>query len=103
MEEKERVEGQEPRLLSKEEVYDYQGETIDVGEKKTSSDAAMEEPEGIFGNSSSTIKIYQGNGSCLIVLVVVLLGIIGLVIALPVGLFILGIGLIVSIIRRLLR
>ena len=52
MEEKERVEGQEPRLLSKEEVYDYQGETIDVGEKKTSSDAAMEEPEGIFGNLS---------------------------------------------------
>ena len=103
MEEKERVDGQESRPLSKEEVYEYEGETIDVGEKKTSSGSTIEEAEGLFGNSSSTIKVYQGNGSCLIILVVVLLGLIGLIIALPVGLFILGLGMVISIVRSFFR
>lgn len=103
MEEKERVEGQESRPLSKEEVYEYEGETIDVGEKKTSSGSTIEESEELFGNSSSTIKVYQGNGSCLIILVVVLLGLIGLIIALPVGLFILGLGMVISIARSFFR
>ena len=103
MEEKERVDGQESRPLSKEEVYEYEGETIDVGEKKTSSGSTIEESEGLFGNSSSTIKVYQGNGSCLIILVVVLIGLIGLIIALPVGLFILGLGMVISIVRSFFR
>lgn len=101
MEEKDKM--QEPQHLSKEEVFQYEGETIDVGEKKESDSyyQQVEEPEGPFFSNQSRIKVYQGNGSCLIILLVLVVGVIGLFFALPVALFILGLGAVIGLLRKL--
>lgn len=95
---------EQSRVLKRSEIEEYEGETIDIGEpKKDDLNVECEREEEKNNYSGVQFKVYQSNGSCLMILVVLFLIIVGLVIFLPLGLFILGIAVLGAIIRRLLN
>lgn len=91
------------RILKKSEVYEYEGETIDIGDPQKEDAAAEFEKEEARQNhySGASFKVYQSNGSCLVVLGILLIVVLGLIFFLPLGLFLLGVALVGGLLRRL--
>ena len=92
----------EQRVLKPSEVRDYEGETIDVGEEKKDNCNHERSEENYYTQSQGTFKVYQTGNSCVGILVVLLIIIIALVFFLPLGLFLLGVAVIVGLIKKIL-
>ena len=92
---------EEQKKLDPSEVYDYEGETIDVGEPKRQGKEATDRNEYQQENYGSSFKVYQSNGSCLGILVVLLVMILLLVFFLPIGLFMLAVAIVIGLIKKI--
>lgn len=93
----------EPKVMNQSDVYNYEGETIDIGDSKKDEPLKdQSDPEGkYYYYQNPQVKIYRSNSSCLIIVIVLLLAIIGLIFFLPLGLFILGVTIIAGLLRKL--
>lgn len=93
----------EPKVMNQSDVYNYEGETIDIGEPKKdeSFNEQKVEEENYQYYQNPQVKIYQSNSSCLVIIIVLILAIIGLIFFLPLGLFILGVAIIAGLLRQL--
>ena len=96
---------EEPRKISRQEAQAYDGETIEVGDpqKKAKKQEFEEYQENPFGSSHFQVKVYRGNW--LLILLMALLAMIViffLIIALPVGLFLLGCMLVIAFVKHIL-
>lgn len=93
----------EPKIMDQSEVYNYEGETIDIGDTKNDESfmGQREEEGGYQYYQNPQVKIYRSNSSCLVILVVLILAIVGLIFFLPLGLFILGVAIVVGLVRQL--
>lgn len=93
----------EPKVMNQSDVYNYEGETIDIGEPKKDEPLRdhVEEEESYQYYQNPQVKIYQSNSSCLIIIIVLILAIIGLIFFLPLGLLILGVAIVVGLLRQL--
>ena len=95
----------EEREIRRREAHAYGSERIEVGDpqKKAKKQEFEEQQETPFGSSHFQVKVYRGNW--LLILLMALLAMIViffLIIALPVGLFLLGCMLVIAFVKHIL-
>ena len=91
----------EQRVLKPSEVRDYEGETIDVGEEKKDNCNHERSEQNYYTQPQGTFKVYQTSSSCMGALLILLIILVALVFFLPLGLFLLGVAVIVGLIKKI--